>query len=127
MDSKQSNFDFSLVFRERTKQFAVRVMKMIDRLPTLPSCRTIGGQLVRSSSSTAANYRAACRARSDREFASKLHIALEEADETVFWLEMLVEGGNVKASHLDGLLEEAQQILAIVSKAEKTVRERQAR
>lgn len=119
MSNKQSNFDFAEEFRQRTKAFALRIMKLVDRLPVAPSCRAAGAQLVRSGSSVAANYRAACRARSEREFAAKLHIALEEADESVLWLELLNESGNLSEGKLDELLIEAKAILSILGKAEK--------
>ena len=82
-------------------------------------------QLVRSGSSVAANYRAACRARSEREFLAKLHIALEEADESVLWLELLSEGGHLPEGKLDELLAEAKSIMSILGKAEKTARDKQ--
>ncbi|OGX83596.1 hypothetical protein BEN49_01930 [Hymenobacter coccineus] len=122
--SGQSNFDFAEEFRQRTKAFALRVMKLVDRLPPTPSCRAAGAQLVRSGTSVAANYRAACRARSTREFAAKLHIALEEADESVLWLELLSEAGNLPKGKLDELLSEARAVMVILGKAEKTAREK---
>jgi four helix bundle protein len=124
MPNAISNFDFAEEFRQRTKEFALRIMKLVDRLPTQPSCRAAGSQLVRSATSVAANYRAACRARSEREFNAKLHIALEEADESVLWLELLSEGGHLAAHKLDDLLAEARAIMSILGKAEKTAREK---
>lgn len=82
-------------------------------------------QLARSGSSVAANYRAACRARSEREFNAKLHIALEEADESVLWLELLNEGGHLPEGKLDDILGEAKAILFILGRAEKTARDKQ--
>ena len=123
MPTVLSNFDFAEEFRQRTKYFALRVMKLVDRLPVLPSCRAAGAQLVRSGTSVAANYRAACRARSSREFAAKLHIALEEADESVLWLELLNESEALPAGKRDEVLAEARAIMAILGKAEKTARE----
>ncbi len=82
-------------------------------------------QLARSGSSVAANYRAACRARSEREFNAKLHIALEEADESVLWLELLNESGHLPENKLDDIMTEAKAILSILGKAEKTARDRQ--
>jgi len=81
-------------------------------------------QLLRSGTSMAANYRTACRARSEREFNAKLHIALEEADESVLWLELLNEGGQLPPSKLDDLLVESRAIMFILGKAEKTAREK---
>jgi four helix bundle protein len=125
MSNNLSNFDFAEEFRLRTKTFALRIMKMVDRLPTVASCRVAGMQLLRSGTSVAANYRAACRARSEREFLAKLHIALEEADESVLWLELLSEGGHLPEGKLDELLTEARAIMAILGKAEKTARDKQ--
>jgi len=116
-----------VVFQQRTKVFALRVMKLTDRLPVSPSGRTVGSQLVRAASSVAANYRAVCRARSGREFAAKLPIALEKADEAVFWLEPADEGEPMGPGRLAELLQEAREILAIFSKTEKTARERNPR
>ena len=121
---RNSNKAFATVFKQRTKQFALRVLKLGDNLPGVLSAQTVGRQLVRSASSVAANYRAACRARSDREFAAKLHIALEEADETELWLELLLEGGTVSPDRLQPLYQEAGEILAILTTAERTVRQR---
>ncbi|MGI4864815.1 MAG: four helix bundle protein [Janthinobacterium lividum] len=125
MPNNLSNFDFAEEFRQRTKAFALRVLKLVDRLPNAPSCRVAGMQLARSGSSVAANYRAACRARSEREFIAKLHIALEEADESVLWLELLGEGGHLPEGKIDAILAEAKAILSIIGKAEKTARDRQ--
>ena len=124
MANSQSNFDFAEEFRQRTKSFALRIMKLVDSLPPTPSSRAAGSQLVRSGTSVTANYRAACRARSEREFAAKLHIALEEADESVLWLELLSESGTLPVGRLDELLTEAKALMAILGKAEKTAREK---
>ena len=124
MPNNLSNFDFAEEFRQRTKVFALRIMKLVDRLPGAPSCRAAGMQLVRSGTSVAANYRAACRARSEKEFVAKLPIALEEADESVLWLELLSEGGHLPDGKLDELLAEARSIMSILGKAEKTAREK---
>jgi four helix bundle protein len=77
----------------RAKHFAIRVIQMCGKLPRTPEARVIGTQIVRSSTSVAANYPAACRARSRAEFIAKLGIVVEEADETIFWLELLTESG----------------------------------
>ncbi len=76
--------------KERTKQFALRVVKLVTALPKTVEGRAIAGQIVRSGTSVAANYRAACRARSRTEFVAKIGIVLEEADETLLWLELIV-------------------------------------
>ena len=97
----------------RTKQFALRILRSYRALPAREEARILGRQLLRSGTSVGANYRAACRARSKAEFVAKLGIVLEEADETVFWLELLLEGGIVKAGKLDDLLNEAQELTSI--------------
>lgn len=79
--------------QDRTKAFALRVMRLCDSLPSKPSSRCLAGQLIRSSASVAANYRAACRARSKQEFLAKLQIVIEESDESAFWLELVIESG----------------------------------
>src|SRR4051794_8121544 len=95
--------------KARTKDFALRVMKLVDHLPKTPQERVLGGQLLRSGTSVAANYRAACRARSTAEFIAKLGNVLEEADESGLWLELIVEGGLLRAALVAPLLTEANQ------------------
>lgn len=104
----------------RSKHFALRVMKLADSLPRTPSGRTMAGQIVRSGTSVAANYRAAGKARSKAEFIAKLGIAEEEADETQFWLEMIIESGTVPQIRLQPLLQEAQELTAIIAASRKT-------
>jgi four helix bundle protein len=99
--------------KARTKQFALRILRLYRALPAKEEARIVGRQVLRSGTSVGANYRAACRARSKAEFISKLGIVLEEADETVFWLELLLEGGIVKHEKLDALLKEAQELTSI--------------
>jgi len=86
---------------------------MYRALPAKEEARILGRQVLRSGTSVGANYRAACRARSKAEFVAKLGIVLEEADETVFWLELLLEGGIVRPEKLDALLREARELTAI--------------
>jgi four helix bundle protein len=97
----------------RTKHFALRILRLYRALPAKEEARILGRQLLRSGTSVGANYRAACRARSKAEFIAKLGIVLEEADETVFWLELLLKGGIVKAGKSDDLLTEAQELTSI--------------
>jgi four helix bundle protein len=78
--------------RARTKHFALRIMRLVDALPNSKSGRAIANQLIRSGTSVGANYRAACRARSQKEFISKIGVVEEEADESSFWLELIIEG-----------------------------------
>jgi len=88
-------------------------LRLYQALPATEEARILGKQVLRSGTSVGANYRAACRARSRAEFIAKLGIVLEEADETVFWLELLLEGGIVKSEKLDNLLKEAQELTSI--------------
>ena len=110
--------------RTRTKKFAVRVVALCDSLPAKPSSRAIGSQLIRSGMSVAANYRAAQRARTKPEFISKIGIVVEEADETQFWLEMLVDSGIVPSGKLEPLMREAAELTAIFTKSRETARGR---
>ncbi len=110
--------------KARTKDFALRVMKLVDALPKKMSSDVVGRQLLRSATSVAANYRAACRARSKAEFTAKLGIVEEEGDETVFWLELLIESGVVPEPKLRPLLMEANELTAIVVASIKTSRSR---
>ena len=116
---------FNELMRRRTKQLSIRIIQWYKKLPKSDEISIIGRQLIRSSTSTAANYRAVCRARSKAEFFSKLCIVVEEADETVFWLELLQEAGLVPQSLLDELpplWQEATEVLAIVATARKNTR-----
>ncbi len=98
--------------KTRTKKFALRIIKVSRALPRCPEPRVIGYQLLRSGTSVAANYRAACRGRSRPEFLAKIGIVVEEADETVFWLEMLTEAGLVRGELLGDIISEANQLVA---------------
>jgi four helix bundle protein len=97
----------------RTKTFGLRILNLVDHLPRIMSGRAIGSQLVRSGTSIGANYRAACRSRSRAEFAAKLGIVAEEADETVYWLEMLRDAKLIPEGKLSELLKEANEPTAI--------------
>ena len=108
--------------KTRTKKFALRIIKVSRALPRSPEARVIGYQLLRSGTSVAANYRAACRGRSRPEFLAKIGIVVEEADETVFWLEILTEAGLIRAELLDDIISEANQLVAIFSASQLTVK-----
>ena len=108
--------------RERTKQFAIRIVRLFRSLPKNDEARIMGKQLLRAGTSVAANYRAVCRARSRAEFISKIGVAVEEADETVFWLEILVETGLVPRVQMEKLLAEANELLAILAASQRTAR-----
>jgi len=108
--------------KARTKAFALRVIKLVDAMPRSLAAQVIGKQLLRSATSVGANYRAACRAQSHAEFAAKLSIVVEEADETVYWLELLRESSLLKPERLAKILKEANELVAIAVASRKTAK-----
>jgi four helix bundle protein len=114
------NPDLANELRRRTKRFALQVMDLCGTLPHAPQARVIANQVLRSATSVGANYRAACRSRSRAEFASRLAVVIEEADETVYWLELLAEGGLVTSSSVQELISEAEQFVRMFSSARQT-------
>jgi len=106
----------------RTKQFALRIIKLSESLPKTHTAEVIGRQLLRSGTSVGANYRAACRARSHAEFIAKIGVVEEEADETLYWLELLVEGKIVPPERLAALMAEANELLAIFVASGRTAK-----
>ena len=106
----------------RTTSFGLRVIQLLSTLPRNVANDVIGRQLIRSSTSVGANYRAACRARSANDFIAKMKIVEEEADESVYWLEMLVESGSLESDVVHELIKEGNEILAIVVASIKTKR-----
>ena len=112
--------------QERSLNFAVAVRPFGQRVVAVPDLKKIGQQLIDCSASAAANYRAACRARSRAEFISKLGTVVEESDESVYWLEYLARSGTIFAGH-DNLLDEARQLRAIFAASLATARANQAK
>jgi four helix bundle protein len=110
------------LLQARTKQFAIRIVKLFRSLPKTEEARVIGKQLLRSGTSVAANHRAVCRARSKAEFIAKVGVVVEEADETVFWLELFAETGIVEQNKLMNLLLEANELLAIFAASQRTAK-----
>jgi four helix bundle protein len=110
--------------RDRTKSFALRVVKVYRSLPRTADAQVIGKQLLRSGTSVAANYRASCRARSRVEFAARIGVVVEEADESGFWLEMLSDAGIVRATLLRQLMQESKELTAIFTATLQSVRKR---
>jgi len=108
--------------KRRTKQFALRVVHFVEALPRGRTADVLGRQLLRSGTSVGANYRAACRAKSTADFISKMGTVEEEADESVYWMELLVEAGIVKADLLESLLKEGDELLAITVSSINTAR-----
>jgi len=110
--------------KRRTKQFALRVIRLVEALPRTRTAQVIGNQLLRSATSVAANYRAACRARSQADFVHKLGIVEEEADESLFWLEMVVETELMPAARVEDLIKEADELTAIFVASRKTAKKK---
>src|SRR6266705_1111025 len=108
--------------KTRTKAFGFRVLKLVDALPKTTAGRALASQIVRSGTSIAANYRAACRAKSTPDFIAKMAIVEEEADETLFWLELLGESELVPAAKLTAIKQEADELIAITVASIKTAR-----
>ena len=104
----------------RTKEFALRVIRLVAALPKTIEGRAIANQLVRCGTAVAANYRAACRARSRSEFVAKMGVVLEEADETQLWLELIVESKLVPIKRVEPLLEKASELVAIFVASRKS-------
>ncbi|HEV2989092.1 MAG TPA: four helix bundle protein [Candidatus Angelobacter sp.] len=107
---------------DRTRKFAVRTVHLFRSLPRSPEAQVLGKQLLRSSTSVAANYRAACRSRSRSEFAAKIGVVAEEADESAFWIEFLSDAGIVKKQRVGELLKEAQELTAIFTASRQTAK-----
>ena len=110
--------------KARTKAFALRVVKLAAALPRGRVGDVFARQMVSSATSVAANYRAACLARSSAEFIAKIGIVQEEADETIFWMEMAADANLVKAKLVEGLVAEGREILAIIIASRKTAKRR---
>lgn len=108
--------------KDRTKKFAIRIVKLVRVLPRTPDGRAIGNQLLRSGTSVAANYRATCRARSHAGFKSKLGVVVEEIDETVFWLELIAEAEILPAARLTDLQAEAVELFRIFVRSQLTAK-----
>ena len=108
--------------KKRTKDFALRIMKLVDDLPKTASGKAIGNQLIRSGTSVGANYRAACRGRSKAEFIAKLGIAIEESDESGYWLELIIEGKLLPKKQVEPLLNETDELTAILVASTRTSR-----
>ena len=108
--------------KKRTKEFALRIIKLVNALPNNPAGRVIGNQLLRAGTSVGANYRAACRSKSKSDFIYKINIVEEEADESAYWLELIVESGLRPNSKIESLLKEANELTAIFVATNKTAK-----
>ncbi len=109
--------------KARTKKFALRVIRLVESLPNTKTANVIGNQLLRSGTSVGANYRAACRAKSTADFISKLSVVEEENNESIYWMELLIESEIVKENLLQNLMDEADEILSIIVSSIKTSKE----
>jgi four helix bundle protein len=116
-----------IYLKERTKRFALEIIKLVESLPKVRTADVIGRQLLDSGTSVGANYRAACRARSPADFISKMGIVEEEADESIYWMELLIEAKLVQENDISHLLMEASQILAMTISSIKTARRKPRR
>ena len=112
------------VFKKRTKQLALRIIKVVDALPKNRTADVIGRQLIRSGTSIGANYRAACRGKSTADVIAKLRIVEEEADESVYWMELLIESGLVSDGRLSELMQETNEIIAMTVASIRTLQKR---
>jgi four helix bundle protein len=112
-------------FKQRTKNLALRIIKLVESLPKTSTAQVIGKQLLRSGTSVGANYRAACRAKSTADILHKLAIVEEEADETLYWLELLVEAEIFPASKLQNLIDQTNEIVSMIVASIKTIRQKQ--
>ena len=108
--------------KRRTKAFAIKIVRLLESLPQKGTAYILGGQLLRSGTSVGANYRSACRAKSTADFVAKMGIVEEEIDETMYWLEVFIEIGTLKAEAAETILKEADELLAIVVASIKTAR-----
>ncbi|HEX2996912.1 MAG TPA: four helix bundle protein [Anaerolineales bacterium] len=108
--------------RARTRSFSLRVVKLVQTLPKNMAADVLGKQVLRSATSVGANYRAACRAQSGAMFIAKLSIVVEEADETVYWLELIRDAGLVETKFLVDIIDEAEQIMKIMAASRKTAK-----
>ncbi|MFL6536607.1 MAG: four helix bundle protein [Chthoniobacterales bacterium] len=106
--------------KARTKVFATRVFRLVDALPKTIQGKAVANQIIRSATSVAANYRAACRARSRAEFAAKIGLVEEEADETLFWLELIIDTELLSVDRIEPLRREADELVAIMASSRKS-------
>ena len=110
--------------KNRTKKYSITILDLVEKLPNTISERAVSNQIVRSGTSVGANYRAVCRARSDREFIAKMSIVIEESDETLFWLEIILQKEWVNKSQVDDIWKEGNELTAIFVSSMKTIKDR---
>ncbi len=110
-------------FKERTKGYALNIVRLVESLPSDQITRTLGGQLLRAGTSVGANYRSSIRAKSRADFIAKMSIVEEECDESLYWMELLSDAGRVEPGKIGGLMKEGDEITAIVVASIRTARE----
>ncbi len=110
--------------KNRTKNYSITILDLVEKLPNTISGKAVSNQIVRSGTSVGANYRAVCRARSDREFIAKMSIVIEESDETLFWLEIILEKQWINKSEIDIIWKEGNELTAIFVSSMKTIKDR---
>jgi len=120
--SKQQTTNSPSDLRQRTKTFALRIMKLADALPVSRSGNAIASQIVRSGTSIGANYHSACRGRSKAEFTAKLGVSVEGADETLYWLELIQEAKLLPPARLNPIVQEAEELIRILARSHATAR-----
>lgn len=108
--------------KQRTKQFSLLILELVDKLPNSIATRVVANQIAKSGTSVGANYRAVCRARSDKEFISKMEIVLEESDETLFWLEIIKDKNWISKDTVESIWKEGNELTAIFVSSLKTVK-----
>ena len=111
-------------FKKRTRDYALQVVHLVESLPADRISHILGGQLLRAGTSVGANYRSSVRAKSRADFISKMSVVEEECDESLYWMELLINIGRVEPGHVEGLMKEGDEIIAIVVASIKTARER---
>ncbi len=122
-----SKVDFAVQMQARTKRFAIQVIQLFATLPKTEQAPVIGRQLLRSGTFVAANYRAACRAKSGADFISKLSTVVEETDESLFWIELMEESGACQSSQIDPLKTEADELLRVFQTSLNTAKRKAPR
>jgi four helix bundle protein len=110
--------------KARTVKFALRIIRLVENPPNNKTSGVLGHQLLRSGTSVGSNYQASCRAKSRADFVSKLAIVEKEADESIYWMELLIESGQIKKNLADNLMQEAHEILSIVAASIKTIKQK---
>lgn len=121
-DEFRQDVNYAEKLKKRTKDFAIRIVKLYRALPNTGDAKVIGNQFLRSGTAIAANYRASCRARSNAEFIAKIGVVVEEADETVFWLEMLVDCEIFSEAKMKDMIQEGNELLAIFAASQSTAK-----